>query len=61
VLEGEAVQDVDDTVGVDAAVNIDREGFAGELVDHIQHLEGAAIGGGVELGVHRPDHVRADR
>ncbi len=43
------------------AVDLDRQGFAGELVDHVQHLEGAAVGGGVELEIHRPHHVRSDR
>ena len=47
--------------GVDGAINVDGQCFAGELVDHVQHLEGAAIGGGVELEVHRPDDVRTDR
>ena len=60
-LQSQAIQDVDDAVGVDAAINGDREGFAGELVDHVQHLHGAAIGGGVELKVHRPDDVRTNR
>jgi len=55
------VQDVDEAVGVDAAINLDREDFGGELVDDVEHLEGAAIGGGVELEVHRPDHVRLNR
>ena len=60
-LGGEAVEHGDDAVGVDGTVDFDRQGFAGELVDHVQHLQGAAIGGGVELEVHRPDHVRPDR
>ena len=60
-LQGELIQDGDDAVGVDAAIHVDRQGFAGELVDDVEHLQGAAIGGGVELKVHRPDDVRADR
>lgn len=32
-LGGEAVERGDDVVGVDGAVNDDRDGFAGELVD----------------------------
>ena len=61
VFEGQAIQDIDDAVGVDGAIDFDREGFAGELVDYVQHLHGAAIGGRVELEVHRPDHVRTNR
>ena len=61
LLEGQAIQDIDDAVGVDGTINFNREGFAGELVDHVQHLQGAAIGGRVELEVHRPDHVRTNR
>ena len=32
-----------------------------ELVYHVEHLQSAAISGGIELKVHRPDHVRTDR
>ncbi len=60
-LHGEAVQDRNDGVGIDGAIDLDREALAGELVDHVEHLQGAAVGGGVELEVHRPDHVRSDR
>ena len=60
-LAGEAPQDGDDAVGVDAAINIDRQCLASEFIDYVQHLEGAAIGGAVELEVHRPDDVRANR
>ena len=58
---GEPVQDGDDAVGVDRSVDLDRESFAGELVDHVQHLQGAAVGGDVELEVQRPQRVRHDR
>lgn len=57
----EPVQDGDDVVGVDGPVDVDREGFAGELVDHVQHLQGAAVGGDVELEVQRPQGVRGDQ
>ncbi len=43
------VQDVDDSVGVDGAVDFDRRAFAGEFVDGVEHLDGAAAGGGVGL------------
>jgi hypothetical protein len=43
------------------AVDLDRQAFAGELVDHVEHLEGASVDGGVELEVERPQHVRSDR
>ena len=61
MLQGQLVEDVDDAVGVDRAVGVDGQGFAGELVDDVEHLDGAPVGGGVELKVHRPDHVRTDR
>ena len=38
MFEGLAFQDFDDAVGVDGAIGVDRECFAGELVDHIQDL-----------------------
>ena len=47
--------------GVDGAVDFDGQGFAGELVDHVEHLDLAAISGGVELEVHCRHHVRSDR
>jgi hypothetical protein len=56
---GEPFQHGHDVVGVDGSVDFDGEAFAGELVDHVQHLQGAAVGGDVELEVERPQHVRA--
>ena len=61
VLQNQAIQHGDDTIGVDATVDFDRHCFAGELVDHVQHLHGAAVGCGVELKVHRPNDIRTDR
>ena len=40
---------------------MDREAFAGELVDHVEHLDRASVGEGVKLEVEHPEHVRADR
>lgn len=61
VPEGQTIQHIDDAVGIDGAIDFDRECFAGELVDHVQHLDTAAIGGRVELKVHRPDDIRRNR
>ena len=60
-LSGEAVEEGDDGVGVDGAVDDDGWALAGELVDHVEQLEGAAVDGDVELEVQRPQGVRADR
>ena len=35
VWEEQAIQDIDDA---DAAIDFDRDGFAGELVDHVQQF-----------------------
>src|SRR5690606_4304787 len=43
------------------AVHDDGGALAGELVDDVQQLQGAAIDGGVELEVHCPQRVRRDR
>src|SRR5690606_12683410 len=42
------------------AVHDDGGALAGELVDDVQQLQGAAIDGGVELEVHGPQRVRGD-
>lgn len=60
-LGSEPVEDFDDTVGVDGMIDLDREGFAGELVDHVQYLQGSPVRQGVELEVERPQHVRTNR
>jgi hypothetical protein len=59
--QGQAVENANNAVGVDGPVDFDRQGLAGELVNHVEHLQRSAVGGGVELEVHRPDHVRPDR
>jgi hypothetical protein len=43
---GQAVQDCDDAVGVDRAIDFDGQCFAGELVDDVEQFQGAAIGAG---------------
>jgi len=55
---GEAIQFVDEDVGSDRSVDQPAEAFAGVFVDDRDDLDGAAVGGGVELEVHRPDLVR---
>jgi len=44
-------------VGVDAAVDLDRERFAGVFVDDVQQLQHPAVEGAVELEVERPDVI----
>ncbi len=56
-LGDEALQRRDGLVGVDAAVTLDRERLAGELVDDMQQLENPAVGGLIELKVQRPDVI----
>ncbi len=58
---GETFEHGNDPVRVDRAVDLDRQTFAGELVDDVEHLDRAAIGEGVELEVECPEHVRTDR
>src|SRR5918993_1147470 len=58
---GEAVEGGDHGVGVDGAIDDDRRALARVLVDDVEQLEGAAVDGDVELEVHRPQSVRADR
>ena len=59
-LEEQAVQGGHDLVGVDGAVDHDGGALPGELVDDVEQLQGAAIHGGVELEVERPQGVRSD-
>ena len=44
--------------GVVGAPNVGGEGFAGVLIDDVQHLEAALVGGLVELEVQRPHMIR---
>ena len=50
------VQAGDRRVGVDAVVDEIGERLTGELVDHVEDLDGSAGGGDIELIVQRP-HV----
>ena len=49
----------DDAVGADAARGVDGEGLSGELVDNVEKLDAAQIGGLVELEVQGPHVVGA--
>ena len=42
-LKCQVVRDVDDAVGVDAAIDFDGQRFAGELVDDVEHFQGAEV------------------
>jgi hypothetical protein len=57
-LGDEPVEGGDGLVGIDAAVTLDRQRFAGELVDDVQQLQDPAVGGLVELEVQRPHVIR---
>ncbi len=48
-------------VGVDRALDRDRQRLAGELVDDVEKLEFAAVCGGIVLKVHRPEVARVGR
>jgi hypothetical protein len=49
----------DDLAGVDRSFDDDRRAFAGVLVDDVEQLQGATVGGCVELEVERPQRVGA--
>ena len=53
-LGDELLKDSDGLIGADAAVDVHREGFPGELVNDVEQLEHAPVGGLVELEVKRP-------
>ena len=55
-LVGEPLEHGDGLVGVDAPRDVHRQRLAGELVDDVEQLEHAAVGGLIELEVQRP-HV----
>ena len=48
-LGDEALDGGDDAVGVDAVGGLDAEGLSGELVDDVEQLDAAQVGGLVEL------------
>src|SRR3954447_10177051 len=56
-LVGEALEHGHGLVGVDAAGDVDRERLAGELVNDVEQLDHAAVGGLIELEVQRPDLI----
>ena len=60
-LGDDPVENPDDVVGVDGAVDLDGEAFAGELVDYLERLQSVTIHGGVELEDERPQGVGSDR
>jgi len=45
---GETVEAIDDAVGVDGALDVTGEGFAGEFVDNVGDLEHLTVRGLVE-------------
>ena len=57
-LGDQAVENVNGGVGVDPAVDLDRQGLAGVLVDHVQQLQDPTVQRLVELVVQRPHMVR---
>lgn len=60
-FDAQSVEDGDDVVSVDAAMGVGRKRLAGELVDDVQQLQGPSIDGGIELEVHCPQRVRAQK
>src|SRR5436190_7535859 len=61
VLTHETRQHFDDTSRPDAAGDVDRQTFAGELIDDRQAFEAPSIGAGVEHEVVGPDVIRRVR
>ena len=57
--QSEVVEFVDEGVGGDGTFDEPAKAFAGVLVDDPDDLDGAAVGGGIELEVHGPDSVRS--
>src|SRR5215203_1353874 len=57
----EPVETGDHTISVDRTLDHDGRALAGELVDDIEQLQGAAVDGDVELEVQGPQGVRRDR
>jgi len=54
---GDPVEHPDGVVGIDAPLDLDRQGFAGVLVDEPEQLQHPPVAGGIELEVERPDVV----
>jgi len=57
-LSDEAVEFVDQVLAGDRALDQAAEAFTGVLIDDGHDLDRPAVGGGVELEVHSPHHVR---
>ena len=56
-LGDDAVQHVDNVVGVDTPLGLHRQRFAGELVNDVKQLDRATVVGDVELKIERPHLV----
>jgi len=54
VEAGELLQHRHHVLGLAAPAHPDRQAEAAVLVDHVQELEPAAVGGGIELEIHGP-------
>lgn len=57
VVGGELLQHCHDVLGLAPPVHSNGQAEVAVLVDHVQKLKPAAIGGGIELEVHRPNLV----
>jgi hypothetical protein len=58
-LDDQAIELCDGPIGVDATLALHAERLAGELIDDVQELQGAPVGGLIELEVKRPDVIGA--
>ncbi len=58
VEAGELFQHRNDVSGLASPAHPEGQAETAVLVDHVEELEPAAVSGGVELEVHRPDLVR---
>ena len=57
----DAIEHRDGVVGVDPSFHLDRQCFAGVLVDDVQEFQDATVRGRVELEVERPHLIRTLR
>jgi len=60
-VDGEAVELVDQVSSGDVALDQAAEAFTGVLIHNGHDLDRAPVGGGVELEIHRPHHIRRIR
>lgn len=61
VSKSDRVQGGDNLIGVDGMLDVHLETLSGAFVDDVQQLDLFAVDGAVELEIHCPQRVRANR